>query len=202
MKPIRLVHIDDSYLFREQFREVFSSPVADVISFVDGDSAREFIENEACDVVVVDRSGFNLAKKISERSGANPTLVVLSSEPQKAPFKPALSLAKLETTCFEELGYLVEILAEQAILDRVREVRPGLSGIFDRMSESERKKWAGKVLLFTEAYDKIVYSSDTLSDVKDFLSRQEPLSNGQVRHYHIVQAPPLTKLSLFEFENG
>lgn len=194
MHPLAIAHIDDNGLYSNEFKDTFESAVASVFSFRHGDDARSFVHEGKADVLVVDQAGFKFAREIQGLSLVK-AVVVLSGAPENAEFDADLKLKKLD---IDHVTTEITALIERLTADRfvASDDSSGRDDLFSDMSESQRRQYAGQVLVISGSPERVEFAGQTLDEAEDFI--RESTSAGS--RFRIVQAPPVEKLTLADME--
>lgn len=194
MRLFYIVHVDDNLTFSQQVRESLTSATTVVHSFRTGAQAREMVERGDCDVLIVDSSGFEFAAEARQRSLVE-RIVVLSGSPENATFLPSLSLRKLDG-CRDQLkAFLAD--AHAAVVGDQWASRRTRRDIFATLSDADRIKYAGKVLVLAGAPEQIVFAGESLAEAEGFVRGSEQNST-----WRLVQSPPAVKLCLSDLQEG
>jgi len=193
MHPLVIAHIDDNDIYSREFKDTFESAVANVFSFRQAGDAKAFVHGRKADVLVVDHEGFEFAQEI-QGSSLVKAVVVLSSSPEKAKFEADLRLKKLDIEHVTvEMAELIERLAADQLIISDDGDRADL---FLNMSESDRRKYAGQVLVVSGSPERVEFAGQTLGEAEDFIRNTPPA----VSRFRIVQSPPVEKLTLADME--
>lgn len=192
MRLFHIVHVDDSPLFSQQLSDSLTTATTVVHSYRNGSLAKGFVEQGKCDVLIVDSSGFEFAAEARQRSLVE-RIVVLSGSPENAQFCPSLSLRKLDN-CRDELkAFLAEAYLEMVehhlAKGRTRK------DVFAELTDDEREKYTGKVLVLSGVPEKVVFAAESLLDAENFIRQLKKKTRCR-----LVQGPPAVKMRLADLE--
>src|SRR5437899_3864879 len=102
ISTIRVLHIDDNRHYRDPFKSRLEKEGMIVRDCGDGGEAAGLLPGRDFDVLVVDSSGFDYAKK-ARQLAESLTLIVLSTHPETAHFTADALIAKSDDAAFTKV---------------------------------------------------------------------------------------------------